>query len=143
MTSMTSPAHPLLRVPPLLGALAGALLFVGCLAAETFEGDRWLAPAFGCSPPPGYNAANLLAAVYPVASLAPQQAGESEDARRSADWNATGFFLLGLNFYSASGLLVGSLFLGGAVLSKRLKSGNTQSPACAPRSGSALRRGAS
>jgi hypothetical protein len=63
--------------------------------------------------------AELLAAVHPVPSLAPQQAGEGESRDRTARWDARSFFLLGLGFYAAGGLLLGSVARVGAQLARR------------------------
>jgi hypothetical protein len=117
-------SEALLLAMPLLGAVAGAILFLGAVALEARDDGRWLPPAFGCSPPRGYDVVNLpaqvLAAVHPVRSLAPQQCGDGEDRERTARWNAGSFFLLGLSFYSAGGLLLGSVVRVGAQLARRL-----------------------
>jgi hypothetical protein len=118
--------NTLIRAAPLFGALAGALLYVGCVSVEAREADgRWLSPAVGCRRPWTYPVVNLpaqvLAAVHPNAALAPQQAGVYEDPNRSARWSPVGFFLLGIGFYSVAGLVMGSVVLGRAVLRKRVR----------------------
>jgi hypothetical protein len=53
--------------------------------------------------------ARLLQAVHRVEALAPQQSGKDHDLERAARWNARGFFLLDLGFYTATGLALGAL----------------------------------
>jgi hypothetical protein len=117
-------SEALLLALPLLGVVAGAGLFLGAVALEARDDGRWLAPALGCERPRGYDVVNLpaglLAAVHPVPSLAPQQVGDGEDRGRTARWNARSFFLLGLGFYSAGGVLLGSVVRVGAQLARRL-----------------------
>ncbi len=87
--ALTTTAIRRMALAPLMGMVAGVILYLGNLCREGGTGPR---PAFGCDKPAGYDVVNLpaeaLAVIHRVNAVAPQQFGEYEDPRRSATWGA-------------------------------------------------------